>query len=150
MFVVNYLRQMSISNDHLKMLINHDNIVNRVLFKFFQNDDIDYNSKISFAQFNMSRQILRSHDLLKNQDYTNNFLEICPDGFWKKSLRDEFLLYHESNSLELLREFREMTLNQLVLTTGYNKFRREIHFISDRITNILNEIYSSINRNNDD
>lgn len=145
-FVTNYLRQMSALGDRLKMLIKHDNIVNRVFLRFIQSDDIDHNTKVYFKRFDISKQILRSPDLLGDPNFINNFLEICPNGFWRENLKTEFILYsQEPNNLDILREFRDISFNRVILTMGYTLFCNEIAFVSNRIIKFLNEIYTSIN-----
>lgn len=148
MFVVNYLQQMSILGDQLERLVKHDNIVNRVFNRFIQCDDIDENSKLYFMRFDLAKQIINSPDLLRNMNFINDFLNICPTGYWKDALKTEIMLYspHELHCLEILNEFKNMTFNQLVLTTGYELFCREIQLFSDRIVKFLHEIYFAVNR----
>lgn len=150
MFVVNYLRQMSALGDHLERLVKHDNVVNRVFNKFIQSIDIDDDTKLYFKRFDLAKQIIRSPDLLRNSIFLNEFLDICPLGYWKEALKTELMLYspHEPNGLDLLREFRDMTFTQLILTTGYDLFCSEIELISNRILKLLDEIYSAINSHN--
>lgn len=148
MFVVNYLRQMSALGDQLERLIKHDNIVNRVFERFLQSEDIDDESKIYFQRFNLAKQIIRSPELLYDLELIDSFLDICPANYWRESLRTEFELYspQEFNDLDLLREFRDMNFNQVVLTTGYVTFCGEIRSISDRMVGLLHEVFTSINR----
>lgn len=147
-FVINYMSQMAALGDQLENLIKCDNVVNRVFERFLQNNDIDIESKIYFKRFNMAKKIIRSPELLFDLDFINDFLDICPPNYWRESLETEFTLYspQEFNGLDLLREFRDLSFNQVVLTTGYERFCNEISLISDRIVELLHEVFTSINR----
>lgn len=147
MFVVNYIRQMSELGDSLNRLIKHDNIVNKVFSRFILCDDIDIETRVYCAQFNTARRIMRSPELLFDSEIVNMFLDICPQE-WTEPLRNEFESYspQEWHYFDLLKDFRDWAFNQLILTTGYNTFCREITQISTRLIRILHDIYFSINR----
>lgn len=147
MFVVNYIRQMSELGDRLNRLIKNDNIVNRVFSRFVQGDDIDIESKVCFARFNTAKRILRSPELLYDVELINNFLDICPPE-WNAFLITEFEFYspQEWRYFDVLKDFKEWAFNELLLTTAYETFCREIRSISTRLIRLLHEVYFSINR----
>lgn len=148
MFVVNYLQQMSASTDQLNHLIKHDNIVNEIFHKFLQDNVSDQYAMILFDRFNIAKRILRSPELLYDEDLITRFFEICPTEYWRNTLRTEFTLYSPQEGIEfdLLPEFRDVSFNQLLLSSSYELFRYEIFLITTRIMRIMHEVHSSINR----
>lgn len=148
MFINNYVSKMISFSECLTWFILHDKIINKLVDKYFNEQDINENeSKLLFDRYNMCNRILLNQELIFDEETVNQMLDLCPDETWRTSIQIDFDQYNPMDAtrcrLDMLDQLRLFTFHNFRQSTGLERFRGDIH--SQKIQILLGEIYDDIN-----
>lgn len=148
-FIANYLDQMEKLDQTLTWFSLSDNVIRKVLEKYFLRENIDSESKTLLKRYNICRIILLNRELVYDEDTLHELMTLCPNNHWEFVLREEFEYYDPfnpiHNSLEMLTELKRVTFYQFQKCDGFAQFRHDVLIKSYIIIELLSQTYDEIN-----
>lgn len=83
LFTINYLEQMEKLDQCLTWFSLRDNVMSKILSKYFLSENIDNNSRILLNRYNICKNILLNPELVYDEVTTNELYQNCPSDDWR-------------------------------------------------------------------
>lgn len=93
-FIHSQISKMKNSN-HLKQLVLHDKIINKLIRKYFD-ENIDKNnfggidSKLLFNRYDLCHKILTNTKLVYDEESVKKLLDLCPNDYVRVTVQIDF------------------------------------------------------------
>lgn len=149
LFIINYLEQMEKLDQCLTWFSLRDNVMSRILAKYFLSENIDNNSRILLNRYNICKNILLNPELVYDEVTTNELYQNCPSDDWRVILELEFEQYDPldplNNTLDLLNELKRITFASFKECEGFARFRRDVMNRNDNVIALMSQTFDEIN-----
>lgn len=149
LFILNYLEQMDKLDQCLTWFSLRDNVMSKILAKYFVSENVDNNSRILFDRYRVCKNILLNPELIYDDLTVNELYQNCPTDDWKVILELEFEQYDPldptNNTLDLLNELKRITFIAFKECEGFARFRRDVMNRSDSVIALMSQTFDEIN-----
>lgn len=126
------------NSDHLDQLILHDQIINNLIRKYF-NENIDKNdfngvdSKLLFDRYNICHKILTNTKLVYDKESVKKLFDLCPNDYVRITVQIDFHTFDPLDpkkcKLDTLEYLKLRTSEKILHSRTLERFRNDLNQI---------------------